>query len=124
MKSVFVGTAALGFLAVAFGAFGAHALKARLSPEAMAWFQTGVQYQTWHVLAALVALLFWRIAPAETGFRTAALLFLGGVLVFSGSLYALALTGVRWLGAITPLGGVAFLLGWLLLLRSGLRTLP
>lgn len=124
MKAIFMVAAVFGFLAVAFGAFGAHALKARLSPEAMAWFQTGVQYHAWHVLAALVALVLWRIAPAETGYRWAAVMFLAGTVVFSGSLYTMALTGQRWLGAITPVGGVAFLAAWLTLARAGWRTLP
>ena len=124
MKLWFATAAVAGFLAVAFGAFGAHALKTRFSLEAMAWFQTGVQYQIWHAMAALVALLFWRIAPAETSFRLAAILFLGGIVVFSGSLYLMAFTGIRWLGAITPIGGVAFLGGWLVLARAGWRTLP
>jgi uncharacterized membrane protein YgdD (TMEM256/DUF423 family) len=124
MKTLFTVTALLGFLAVALGAFGAHALKGRLSPEAMAWFQTGIQYHGWHVLAALVALVFWRIAPAETGFRLAAVAFLAGIAIFSGSLYAMALTGARWLGAVTPIGGVAFLAGWLALARAGARALP
>jgi uncharacterized membrane protein YgdD (TMEM256/DUF423 family) len=124
MKTLFTVTALLGFLAVALGAFGAHALKGRLSPEAMAWFQTGIQYHGWHVLAALVALVFWRIARAETGFRLAAVAFLVGIAIFSGSLYAMALTGARWLGAVTPIGGVAFLVGWLALARVGGRALP
>jgi uncharacterized membrane protein YgdD (TMEM256/DUF423 family) len=123
MKTLFTITALLGFLAVAFGAFGAHALKGRLSPEAMAWFQTGIQYHGWHVLAALVSLLFWRIAPAETGFRWVTVAFLAGIAIFSGSLYAMALTGARWLGAVTPIGGVAFLAGWLTLARVGERAL-
>jgi uncharacterized membrane protein YgdD (TMEM256/DUF423 family) len=76
------------------------------------------------VLAALVALVFWRIVPSETGFRLAAVAFLAGIAIFSGSLYAMALTGARWLGAVTPIGGVAFLAGWLALARAGARTLP
>ena len=124
MKMLFTLAALLGFFAVAVGAFAAHGLKGRLSPEAMAWMQTGVQYHGWHALAALIALVFWRIAPAETGFRLAAIAFLVGVVVFSGSLYVMALTGMRWLGAVTPIGGTAFLLGWIALAHAGFRSLP
>ena len=102
------------FLAVAAGAFGAHALRARLSPDLLAIFETGARYQMYHALA----LLF--VAWASSRWPGDALLLAGwffasGTVLFSGSLYALALTGMRWMGAITPLGGVAFLLGWLFL---------
>lgn len=100
--------AALMLLDVALGAFGAHALKGRLSPEALAVFETGVRYQAYHALALL-------LLAALRGPDRAAWCFVGGIVLFSGSLYALALTGVRWLGAVTPLGGLLFLAGWLLL---------
>ncbi len=104
--------AVLGGLAVGLGAFGAHALKERLSAELLVVFETGVRYQMYHALALLAAGVL-----AATGRRTgpAAICFLAGIALFSGSLYALALLGVKWLGAITPVGGVCFLLGWLLL---------
>lgn len=103
-----------GFLAVAFGAFGAHALRSRLSPEMLAVFETGVRYQMYHALALLI------VAAAAARFGgwmmiAAGWLFTAGIVVFSGSLYALALTGVTTLGAITPIGGLAFLGGWALL---------
>jgi uncharacterized membrane protein YgdD (TMEM256/DUF423 family) len=104
--------AVLGFLGVAFGAFGAHVLKSRLSPEMLAVFETAVRYQMYHVFAVLI------VAAAIGHIGNARLLviagwsFFAGILVFSGSLYALALTGVAILGAITPLGGVLFLIGW------------
>lgn len=101
-------------VAVAAGAFGAHALRARLAPDLLAVFETGARYQMYHslaILAAATAAERWGSAAA----RRAGWLFLAGIVVFSGSLYVLALSGVRWLGAITPLGGVAFLAGWLLL---------
>ena len=101
--------ATLAFLAVAFGAFGAHALRERISTELLAVFQTGVQYQAMHALALLALGL---AAPDRPWIRRASWLFVAGVVVFSGSLYALALTGTRSFGAITPLGGVCFLLGW------------
>jgi len=105
-----------GLLAVALGAFGAHALKARLSPDLLAVWHTAVQYQFYHVLALLaVALLMMNGALESTALKIAGIAFVIGMLVFSGSLYVLCLSGVRWLGAVTPLGGVAFLVGWIAL---------
>jgi uncharacterized membrane protein YgdD (TMEM256/DUF423 family) len=106
-----------GFIAVAAGAFGAHALRDRLSPDMLAVFQTGTSYQMYHALALVgVAILLGRFSVNGSPFLNAAgWLFIAGTLLFSGSLYALSLSGVTWLGAITPLGGVAFLLGWLAL---------
>jgi uncharacterized membrane protein YgdD (TMEM256/DUF423 family) len=102
------------FLAVALGAFGAHALKDRLSPEMLNIFEVGVRYQMYHALALLG--VAWALARwPGSSINAAGWLFLFGTLVFSGSLYLLSLTGLRWLGAITPIGGAAFLLGWLLL---------
>jgi uncharacterized membrane protein YgdD (TMEM256/DUF423 family) len=102
------------FLSVAAGAFGAHALRTRLSPELLAAFETGARYQMYHALgliAAAGAAARWPGAfPQWAGW-----LFVAGTVLFSGSLYALSLSGVRWLGAITPLGGVAFLVGWICL---------
>lgn len=99
------------FLAVALGAFGAHGLKSRLAPEMLAIFDVGVRYQVYHALALLA--VAWAAARWPGPWvQAAGWLFLAGIVIFSGSLYALSLTGVRWLGAITPLGGVAFLAGW------------
>ena len=103
------------FFSVAFGAFGAHALKERLDAYSLGVYQTGVQYQFFHALALIVVGLWIRQAPATTDVLTAGWCFLIGTVVFSGSLYLLALTGFRMLGAITPLGGVAFLAGWFFL---------
>lgn len=105
-------TGALGAgLAVLAGAFGAHALRSRLSAADLAVFETGARYQMYHSLALLaVGLLSARAPSALT--QTAGWLFLTGIVVFSGSLYLLTLTGSRWLGAVTPLGGLAFLAGW------------
>jgi uncharacterized membrane protein YgdD (TMEM256/DUF423 family) len=103
--------AVAGFLAVALGAFGAHGLRGRLSPDMLAVFETGVRYQMYHAFAILITALAlarfdgWLI-------RTAGWLFTAGIVLFSGSLYALALSGVTVLGAITPIGGLAFLAGW------------
>ena len=110
------------FLAVALGAFGAHALKARLSAEMTAVWQTAVQYHAWHALALFglgLLMLHW---PERTDLGIAAWLLLAGIVLFSGSLYALALTGVRGLGAVTPIGGVAFLVGWAVLAWAIART--
>lgn len=107
-----------GLTGVAAGAFGAHALRARLSTELLAVFETGARYQMYHALALLAAALV--ASRAASGAATAAgWLFTAGVVVFSGSLYALALTGVRVLGAITPLGGACFLAGWVALALAG-----
>ena len=104
--------AAFAFLSVAFGAFGAHALKAQLSVEWLAIYQTGVEYQFFHALALLVLGTLMKNYPKLTLLRLSGMLFLLGILLFSGSLYAMALTQIRGLGIITPFGGLAFLLGW------------
>ena len=110
---MFVG-ALMGGLGVAIGAFGAHGLKGRLSPEMLAVFETGVRYHLYHALAILAtAALMSRLggrAPIVAGWS-----FFAGIVIFSGSLYALAISGVTILGAITPIGGVAFLVGWIAL---------
>ena len=111
-----------GFIAVSLGAFAAHGLKSMLGPDLLATFQTGVQYHMYHSLALLAVGLLVLQFPAQTGLRIAGFLFLAGIIIFSGSLYVLALSGIRWLGAITPIGGVAFLAGWALLAWSMLRA--
>ena len=103
-----------GFLSVALGAFAAHGLKSQLSPEMLAAFETGVRYQMYHSLALLVAGYAARDAALQA-FTYAGWLFVAGIVLFSGSLYALATTGTTWLGAVTPFGGLAFLAGWCLL---------
>ncbi len=105
--------ALMGGLAVAAGAFGAHALRERLDARSLEIFETAVRYQMYHAFALLVAA--WMISTGARQAGTAAWLFTGGVLVFSGSLYLLVLTGTRWLGAITPIGGVLMIGGWLML---------
>jgi uncharacterized membrane protein YgdD (TMEM256/DUF423 family) len=101
-----------GFLGVAFGAFGAHGLRNRLTPEMLAVFETGVRYQMYHVFALLaVSAAIGQLGHARL-LAMAGWLFFGGIVIFSGSLYALALTGTGILGAITPIGGVLFLAGW------------
>jgi len=102
-----VAGALLAATGMALGAFGAHGLRSLLSPEALGWWQTAVQYQMWHAIG-LVAV---GAAPVA-GKRGPAILLAIGTIVFSGSLYAMALSGARWLGAVTPLGGVLMIAGW------------
>lgn len=102
-------------VAVMTGAFGAHALKARLTAAQLDTWSTAVQYHFYHALALIAVGLAMRLLPEVTGLQRVGGLFLFGLLAFSGSLYLLALTGVRQLGFITPLGGAAFIAGWLLL---------
>jgi uncharacterized membrane protein YgdD (TMEM256/DUF423 family) len=103
--------AVAAFLAVTLGAFGAHGLRGRLTPEMLAVFETGVRYHMYHALAIiLVAVVMGRMSGWLI--QTAGWCFVAGIVLFSGSLYALALSGVTVLGAITPIGGVAFLAGW------------
>ncbi|MBI3635785.1 MAG: DUF423 domain-containing protein [Candidatus Rokubacteria bacterium] len=112
---LFVVVGALSALtAVGLGAFGAHGLRSRVSPELLATFETAVRYQLYHALALLF--VAWAVTRWPGALVTSAgWLFVAGTCVFSGSLYLLVATGTRWLGAITPLGGLAFLLGWLAL---------
>lgn len=111
-----------GATGVAMGAFGAHGLKASLSPEMMAVYQTAVQYHIWHGLGIGLAAAFMERRVEARLLNWAAGLMLAGIVVFSGSLYALAMSGVRWLGVITPLGGVAFLAAWSCLAAHGFRS--
>lgn len=106
--------AASGFVAVAAGAFAAHALKVRLGPEMLAVFDTGARYQMFHALA-LLAVAWAAVRWPGRVIAASGVCFIAGTLLFSGSLYLLALTGARGFGALTPFGGVLFLAGWLLL---------
>ncbi len=113
--------AILGLTGVAAGAFGAHGLKTKLAPDMLAVFETGVRYQLFHA----VALLFVGLAADKLrGSAAAGWLFLAGIVVFSGTLFALSTTGIRWLGAITPVGGVALLAGWAAIAWSAWRAAP
>ncbi|HET7335033.1 MAG TPA: DUF423 domain-containing protein [Rhizomicrobium sp.] len=109
-----------GFIAVAAGAFAAHGLSARLDAQSLAVFETGARYQMYHALAMGLAAFAMR-GHAATPAHGAALLFLIGIVLFSGSLYALSLTGIRTLGIITPFGGLAFLAGWATLAYTATR---
>ncbi len=110
-----------GGLGVVLGAFGAHALKVRLSPDLLDTFETGVRYEMYHALALLAVGLVLTRFPSSALLGAAGWLFVAGTIIFSGSLYLLSLTGVRWLGAITPFGGLAFIAGWLCLALAVVR---
>lgn len=114
------GLAAL--VAVALGAFGAHALKGRLSPELLTVWHTAVEYHLFHALGLLAVGLVAAQLAESTLLKWSGWLMLAGIVLFSGSLYALALTGVRWLGAVTPAGGTAFLAAWALFVIAILRA--
>ena len=120
MPFLFLGSV-FGFLSVAFGAFGAHALKDRLVPADLEIFKTAVLYQMVHALA-LVAVGLWLRSQPSASVERAGWAFVVGTVVFCGSLYFLVLTGPRALGAITPIGGVSFLLGWAFLAYASLRA--
>jgi uncharacterized membrane protein YgdD (TMEM256/DUF423 family) len=111
-----------GAAGVALGAFGAHALKARVAPDMLVVWQTAVQYHLWHALAVVAIGVVAIHLPASTPLKWAGWLMVAGIVLFSGSLYVLALSGVRWLGAVTPFGGVAFIAGWLLLTWTAMRV--
>jgi uncharacterized membrane protein YgdD (TMEM256/DUF423 family) len=129
METFLVLGAVLGFIGVALGAFGSHALRAKLSAERVATFETGIRYQMWHALALFLLVIVDAWAPTNEGSSlfllsdrggapllfAAGWLFVAGIVLFSGSLYALVLTGRRPWGTVTPFGGVCLLLGWALL---------
>jgi uncharacterized membrane protein YgdD (TMEM256/DUF423 family) len=119
MRSVFLALGALcAFVGVGMGAFGAHALKASLSPESLAVYQTGVTYQMWHSLGLIAIALVQQSIPDSKRIAIAGWLMFLGILLFSGSLYLLVLLDMPKLGMITPIGGVCFLIAWLLLFLS------
>jgi len=112
-RPALVAASMLMAVAVALEAFGAHALKARVPPEMLAVWQTGVTYHAWHAIALFMLGLLMLHAPDSAACRIAAWLFVAGIALFAGSLYLLALGAPRWVGAITPLGGVSFIAGWI-----------
>jgi uncharacterized membrane protein YgdD (TMEM256/DUF423 family) len=109
-------------LAVILGAFGAHALKARLSPEMLSVYHTASQYQFYHALGMLLVAALASQLNSSGALRLSGFLMLAGIVLFSGSLYLLAVTGVTWLGAITPLGGLAFIAAWVVLAYAAVRA--
>lgn len=117
---MFIRAAALfGFLAVALGAFGAHALRSRLDPHALEIWRTAALYHLVHAVAMLAVAL---AGPRLRAGKLVCLLFGAGIVVFGGTLYVLAATGMRWLGGVTPIGGLCFMAGWLVLAATGLKT--
>ena len=117
LKSLLLVSGVLSFLGVAFGAIGSHLLKNFILPELLIIYETGIRYQIYHSLAIiLLSLLYLKIPSSE--FLFAGNLFVYGILLFSGSLYILSITGIRKFGMITPIGGVLFLLGWLVMLKG------
>ena len=114
MKSIIMTGVLLAGLAVMLGAFGAHALKAKVSPENLTIFDTAVKYHMYHALGLIFIGLLGFHFPVKS-IQIPAYLMMGGILIFSGSLYILVLSGIRWLEAITPIGGIAFIISWLLL---------
>jgi uncharacterized membrane protein YgdD (TMEM256/DUF423 family) len=113
--------AGFALLSVAIGAFAAHALKTKLSTEMLAIFEIGARYQMYHALGLIA--IAWAFSQWNSQLVLAAgWLFVAGIAIFSGSLYALSLTGIRQLGMITPIGGLAFIIGWFLLVLAALRS--
>ena len=121
-RTFFIIASLLGSLSVALGAFGAHALRGRIEESLLANYQTGVSYMFYHTLALFIVVCALGRWPASTLPGWAGWLFVAGIVVFSGSLFVMAFTGQRWLGAITPIGGVAFIAGWLLLAWTAWRN--
>ena len=113
-KFFFIAGAISAFIGVAAGAFGAHALKSRIAPDLLAVFEVGVRYQMYHAFALIATAWIAGRWPGSAA-SAAGMLFIAGTVLFSGSLYLLSFSGIRWLGAITPLGGLAWLIGWLCL---------
>lgn len=113
VRTFLVIAAILGGLSVAGGAFASHALRENLTERSLEIFETGARYQMYHALALLAVAILLSRADVASGLLTAAgFAFIAGVLIFSGSLYALSLSGIKWMGAVAPLGGTAFLIGW------------
>ncbi len=124
MAKLFITLASLsGMFAVGLGAFGAHALREKLDEYSMGVFETAVQYHFYHSLALLAVGVIALSQPQTAMLKSSGWLFLVGIVIFSGSLYVLSMTGVRWLGAITPLGGLAFIAGWACLAATGWKLL-
>lgn len=123
MKFFIIAGAINGFLSVALGAFGAHLLEGRVADKYLATWETAVQYQMFHALAlvAVGILMSSKLLGPVSQLNVAGYLILAGIVIFSGSLYVLSLTGISILGAITPIGGVAFLIGWVMLIVAAVK---
>jgi len=124
MSRIILMTASLFLaLAVVIGAFGAHGLKSHLSAEMIQIYKTGVEYHFYHALGLLLIGVIAISFPSEL-LKWSAILLAVGIILFSGSLYILAITGIKWIGAITPLGGLGFIAGWVLLFMAALKKIP
>lgn len=124
MSRLFLAIASiLGALSVAGGAFGAHALKGKLTETALGSFETGVRYQMYHAIALLVVAVLIKQNPEVSSLNAAGWCFIAGIVLFSGSLYGLSLAGIKALGPVTPLGGVAFIAGWIFLALASTKAL-
>ena len=109
-------------LSVAIGAFGAHMLEDKLAPDEIAVYETGVQYHMIHGLAVVLTGLAAGVLGQSKKLFWAGALFIAGIIIFSGSLYTLSISGIKWLGAITPIGGVSFIAGWIMLVMAALSS--
>ena len=123
LKIAFLFAAFAGALGVVLGAFGAHALRGNIEPRLIETFQTAVQYQLIHALALLLVSLTMGWLGQSLSFEISAYAFMAGIILFSGSLYGLVLTEMKWLGPVTPLGGLCLIVGWLALLVGGFRQI-
>ena len=123
LKMIFLFAAFAGAIGVVFGAFGAHALRGSIEPRLIETFQTAVQYQLIHALALLLVSLTMGWLGQSLSFEISAYAFMAGIILFSGSLYGLVLTEMKWLGPVTPLGGLCLIVGWLALLVGGFRQI-
>ena len=116
MQKIFLLIGALAMaLAVALGAFGAHGLKNRLAQDMLDIFETGVQYHFYHALGLLIVGILSNYLPNSSLLQWSGWLMVAGIIIFSGSLYVLATSGIRWLGAITPIGGICFIAAWIVM---------
>jgi len=120
-KILFIAGSVFGFLSVLLGAFGAHALKAHLTPQMLAIFETGIRYQAYHAFALLAASWAMNVFSSKLIAR-AGTCFVAGIIIFSGSLYILALTGIKAFGAVTPIGGLLLMTGWLFMILGARKA--
>ena len=120
MKVILSLAACSAMISVVLGAFAAHGLKSKLSENLLTTFQTGVQYQMYHSLALILLVVLYRQMPQPLIMYSASFMF-AGIILFSGSLYMLALTQIKWFGPITPIGGVCFIIGWALIIAAALK---
>ena len=123
LKIAFIFAAFAGVIGVVLGAFGAHALRGSIEPRLMETFQTAVHYQLIHALALLLVSLTMGWLGQSLSFEISAYAFMAGIILFSGSLFGLVLTEIKWLGPVTPLGGLCLIVGWLALLVGGFRQI-